>query len=97
MNVTLSPALQKFVDAKVGDGTYETPSEVVREALRLLQEREQFKEFRLQRMRQIVQEGLDDLAQGRYDEYSDETLPRLVDRIEAEGRKRLQARKRRQA
>ncbi len=36
MNVSLTPELEKFVSAKVESGRYNSASEVVREALRLL-------------------------------------------------------------
>jgi predicted nucleotidyltransferase len=39
MNVSLTPELEAFVRTKVGTGTYNNASEVVREALRLLRER----------------------------------------------------------
>jgi antitoxin ParD1/3/4 len=38
MNVSLTPELDKFVAAKVESGRYTSASEVVREALRLLEE-----------------------------------------------------------
>ena len=38
MNVSLTPELEKFVSAKVGSGRYNSASEVVREAPRLLEE-----------------------------------------------------------
>jgi antitoxin ParD1/3/4 len=38
MNVSLTPQLEKFVAAKVDSGRYTSASEVVREALRLLEE-----------------------------------------------------------
>jgi antitoxin ParD1/3/4 len=41
MNVSLTPELEKFVNAKVGSGRYNSASEVVREALRILEEHEQ--------------------------------------------------------
>jgi antitoxin ParD1/3/4 len=40
MNVSLTPELEKFVSAKVESGRYNSASEVVREALRLLEERD---------------------------------------------------------
>jgi len=41
MNVSLTPELEKFVQEKVGGGRYTSASEVVREALRLLEKREE--------------------------------------------------------
>lgn len=41
MNVSLTPELEKFVGAKVESGRYNSASEVVREALRLLEEHDQ--------------------------------------------------------
>jgi antitoxin ParD1/3/4 len=38
MNVSLTPELEKFVAVKVESGRYTSASEVVREALRLLEE-----------------------------------------------------------
>jgi antitoxin ParD1/3/4 len=38
VNVSLTPELEKFVSAKVDSGRYTSASEVVREALRLLEE-----------------------------------------------------------
>jgi antitoxin ParD1/3/4 len=38
MNVSLTPELEKFISVKVGSGRYNSASEVVREALRLLEE-----------------------------------------------------------
>ena len=41
MNVSLTAELEKFVSAKVDSGRYNSASEVVREALRLLEEHDQ--------------------------------------------------------
>ncbi len=38
MNVSLTPELEEFVSGKVASGRYTSASEVVREALRLLEE-----------------------------------------------------------
>lgn len=40
MNVSLTPELEQFVQTKVQTGRYNSASEVVREALRLLEEHE---------------------------------------------------------
>jgi antitoxin ParD1/3/4 len=41
MNVSLTPELEQFVAVKVDSGRYNSASEVVREALRLLEEHDQ--------------------------------------------------------
>ena len=41
MNVSLTPELERFVQAKVESGRYNSASEVVRESLRLLEERDE--------------------------------------------------------
>jgi antitoxin ParD1/3/4 len=47
MNVSLTPELDQFVAAKVSSGRYTSASEVVREALRLLEETETARHSRL--------------------------------------------------
>jgi antitoxin ParD1/3/4 len=47
-NVSLTPELEALVDSKVASGRYRSASEVVRAALRLLDERERRTERRLQ-------------------------------------------------
>ena len=43
MNVSLTPKLEKLVSEKVATGLYGSASEVVREVLRLLEQREQMR------------------------------------------------------
>ena len=43
MSVSLTPELEQFVSTKVESGRYNSASEVVREALRLLEEQDQAK------------------------------------------------------
>ena len=65
MNVSLTDELEKFVHAKVASGMYLSASEVVREALRLLAERDRVKELRLEELRREIQIGLDQLENGK--------------------------------
>jgi antitoxin ParD1/3/4 len=46
MNVSLTPQLEELIRRKVASGMYGNASEVVREALRLLEERERYQELR---------------------------------------------------
>src|SRR5208283_4731640 len=66
MNVSLTPELESLVNEKVQTGMYQTASEVVREALRLLKERD---ETKLRELRETIQVGIDQLERGEYTEY----------------------------
>ena len=57
MNVTLTPQLEELIQQKVASGRYGNASEVVREALRLLEERDQEREAKLQTLRAAIEEG----------------------------------------
>jgi antitoxin ParD1/3/4 len=59
MNVSLTPELEQYIQEKVSSGLYYSASEVIREGLRLLKEREQIQKMRLQELRQDIQAGLD--------------------------------------
>jgi antitoxin ParD1/3/4 len=58
MNVSLSPQLEAMVKAKVASGRYTSASEVVREALRLMERQDQLKELQLEQLRQEIQKCL---------------------------------------
>ena len=57
MNVSLTPKLESFVKAKVKTGDYNNASEVIREALRVLQERETERKAQLAALRKLIREG----------------------------------------
>jgi antitoxin ParD1/3/4 len=81
MNVSLSPQLEAMVKAKVAFGRYTSASEVVREALRLMEQQDQLKELQLEQLRQEIQNGL----------ASGEPMAWNPEAIKAEGRALLQA------
>ena len=58
MNVHLSPELEEFVQNKVRSGRYNSESEVVREALLLLEQRDDAFTIRQEEMRREIEEGL---------------------------------------
>ncbi len=59
MNVSLTEELANFVKAKVSGGRYASSSEVVREALRLMEKIERQEAETLGRLRQAWREGVD--------------------------------------
>jgi len=89
MNVSLTPELAKLVQEKVASGLYQTASEVIREGLRLLKERDERQKAAL---REAIQDGLAHLEQGAYQDYTDATLQDLVQGVKQRGRERLATR-----
>jgi antitoxin ParD1/3/4 len=64
MNVSLTPKLEKFVSTKVKSGRYNSASEVVREALRLLEDQERIRARRLAGFQTAIDERLASLDRG---------------------------------
>lgn len=58
MNVSLTERLERFIAEQVKAGRYQSASEVVREALRLLQEHEEVQRLKLKALRAAIEEGL---------------------------------------
>ena len=65
MNVSLTTELEKFVSAKVESGRYNSASEVVREALRLLEERDRARSAQLTAFNEELGHRLAALDDGR--------------------------------
>ena len=79
MNVSLTPQLESYVKQKVAAGMYNSVSEVMREALRLLEERDALKEMKLAALRSDLQEGIYELDRG-------EGTPLDINEIKAKAR-----------
>ncbi|GAC1624926.1 MAG: hypothetical protein NVS9B13_19930 [Candidatus Acidiferrum sp.] len=65
MNVSLTLELEQLIAEKVKSGRYTSASEVVREALRLLEEQEKLKQIHLTEIRQKIDRGLQQLDEGK--------------------------------
>jgi len=64
MNVNLTPELEELIHDKVNRGPYASASEVVQEALRLLEERDQDRDLRIRELRNKIDQGLASLERG---------------------------------
>ena len=64
MNVSVGSEFEEFVRGKVESGDYASVSEVVRDGLRLLREKELLLEARLQSLRGEIQKGIDQAERG---------------------------------
>ena len=84
MNISLTPQLEEMVKNKVESGLYGSASEVMREALRLLDERDRLYNVRLEGLRAEIKKGM---ARG-------EPTPLDMKEIKVRGRERLAAQKR---
>ena len=82
MNVSLGNKWEKFVDKKVSSGDYQTASEVLRDGLRLLEERDLLKRVSVSSMAELEQklmQGVASLERGEGVE-GDEAFKRLRQR-----------------
>ena len=60
MNISLTPTLEKFVQDKVASGLYNSVSEVIREALRMMAAKDKISQDRIAQLNKEIQEGLND-------------------------------------
>ncbi len=82
MNVNLTPQLESMIKQKVATGLYNSASEVVREALRLMEQQDHMRAIKLEQLRQDIQEGMS----------SGEATPWDTEEIKREGRARQKIR-----
>jgi len=59
MNINLTPQLEQLVREKVSSGRYTSASEVVREALRLMEEHDRLRAVKMEALRRDIREGLE--------------------------------------
>lgn len=76
MNVSLTPQLEELVRRKVDSGRYTSASEVVREALRLLDAYEAVRESSLAKLRVDVEAGWKAVEEGRVSDFDPEDVKR---------------------
>ena len=85
MNVSLTPELEVLVAEKVKTGMYQTSSEVIREGLRLLKERDE----QVEALRRDVREGFTAVARGEYTDYDANSVKQLAEKVRERGRARV--------
>ena len=65
ISVSFTPQQVEFLAACVASGRYQSTSEVVREAVRLLEDQQAHRRAALERVRALVQEGTEQLDAGQ--------------------------------
>ena len=66
MNANLGPVLEHFVSEMLDSGLYQSQSEVIREGLRLLKEREETKQLRMDGLRKAIALGIEEADRGEF-------------------------------
>ncbi len=87
MNISLTPELDKLVKKKVESGLYNSASEVIREALRLLKSRDELHQERIAALKQEIKKGVSSLDAGMGIEMTEG----LFNSIKEQGREKLAA------
>lgn len=90
LNVSLTPQLEELVRQKVSSGRYNSASEVVREALRLMDTYESLRTATLAKLKADVEAGWQQVEEGKVRDFDPEDLKRRA----REKLKRQQAPKR---
>jgi antitoxin ParD1/3/4 len=103
MNISISPQMARFIRDKVKKGEYTNISEVVRDAVRRMQEEEAVRkerellsdfESRLSKagresIRRGIKQGIKDVEEGRYEEFDNDGLRNLAKKFVATSVKKL--------
>jgi antitoxin ParD1/3/4 len=86
VNISLTPELDNFLRSRVKSGRYQTTSEVVREALRLLERHEREREEAFDQLKRKLQRGASEAERGELldgDEVFDELRTMIEERRRA--------------
>ena|SRR2546427_2785616 len=90
VNISLTPELDAFLQSRVKSGRYQTTSEVVREALRLLERQEKEREQSFQQLKVKLKRGATQAERGELID-GDEVFDELRKLIEERRRARRKA------
>ena len=85
LNISLTSRLANMVRGQVDSGMYNSASEVVRESLRLLAEKEMLKEMKREELRKLIKQGVDDLDAGRVSEWDTKKYIKHIDSLANKG------------
>jgi antitoxin ParD1/3/4 len=66
-SISLTPHFQNLIQELVAEGQYNNVSEVVRDGLRMIEERRDQRKIKLEALRQAVKAGADALNRGEYE------------------------------
>ena len=98
MEITLTPELEKYIQSKVDSKMYQTVSDAVCAAIRTAAQQDQDRQAQLDALRRSLQISRDQYDRGEYIEiFDDKDEEALLERIERNGRAKLEAWRRERA
>ena len=77
MNISLTPQLEEMVNRKIESGMYTSASEVIREALRLLDEHDRIREIQIREMKEKVMAGVQQIREGKVSPFNTDEIVAL--------------------
>ena len=80
-NVVLSEHQHELVETLVQSGRYQNASEVLREGLRLIEERDRTEEVKLKALKHAARQGWADVSAGRYTDVAGDQLEDFVGQL----------------
>lgn len=86
MNVHLTPELEQLVQTKVQTGRYNSASEVVREALRLMEQKDELRAVQMQELRSRIDRALSQADRGEGTD-GEQFMQELISDLDARDRK----------
>src|SRR5271165_1197873 len=95
-NVNLTEHFDRFIETGITSGRFSNASEVVREGLRLLEQREQEDKAKIEWLRTAAKEGFDDIERGAYVTLrSGKEIDEFIDQLGEEAQSEFAAEKKR--
>ncbi len=80
-NVVLSDHQHELVEGLVQSGRYQNASEVLREGLRLIEERERVEKAKLKALKLAARQGWADVSAGRFADVADDQLDDFIGQL----------------
>ena len=85
MTITLPTELEELVNAKIQSGQYHSAGEVIRESLRLLEEKDMLRQINLEQLRKDIAAAVEEEERG-------DVAPLDIEATIAEGKRRFATR-----
>ena len=84
-NIVITDRQQGLIESLVESGRYQNASEVLRDGLRLVEDRETTQAAKLDALRRAAQMGWDDVSVGRYTDVDDVDLDSYISSLGRDG------------